>query len=152
MGQAITRATDLIFQARVYLLLDRSVFSKTSSHEMFRCRLARPERFELPTNWFEASYSIQLSYGRVETQVYRLFPPTDKVREQMFEPITVLPIVISLLKSAMSHRRLIYSLPLHVEKAVYPVLLCCGNALGWGFTPRPHVCRAHTPLFSRRKP
>ena len=26
--------------------------------------LARPERFELPTNWFEASYSIQLSYGR----------------------------------------------------------------------------------------
>ena len=28
--------------------------------------LARPERFELPTNWFEASYSIQLSYGRVE--------------------------------------------------------------------------------------
>ena len=27
--------------------------------------MARPERFELPTNWFEASYSIQLSYGRV---------------------------------------------------------------------------------------
>jgi hypothetical protein len=26
----------------------------------------RPERFELPTNWFEASYSIQLSYGRME--------------------------------------------------------------------------------------
>ncbi len=26
--------------------------------------LARPERFELPTDWFEASYSIQLSYGR----------------------------------------------------------------------------------------
>ena len=30
-----------------------------------RNELARPERFELPTNWFEASYSIQLSYGRV---------------------------------------------------------------------------------------
>ena len=29
----------------------------------FSC-MARPERFELPTNWFEASYSIQLSYGR----------------------------------------------------------------------------------------
>jgi hypothetical protein len=28
--------------------------------------MVRPERFELPTNWFEASYSIQLSYGRVE--------------------------------------------------------------------------------------
>jgi hypothetical protein len=27
--------------------------------------LARPERFELPTTWFEAKYSIQLSYGRV---------------------------------------------------------------------------------------
>ena len=27
--------------------------------------MARPERFELPTNWFEANYSIQLSYGRV---------------------------------------------------------------------------------------
>jgi hypothetical protein len=27
--------------------------------------LARPERFELPTPWFEAKYSIQLSYGRI---------------------------------------------------------------------------------------
>ncbi len=27
--------------------------------------LADPERLELPTNWFEASYSIQLSYGSV---------------------------------------------------------------------------------------
>ena len=27
-------------------------------------RLARPERFELPTPWFVARYSIQLSYGR----------------------------------------------------------------------------------------
>ena len=27
--------------------------------------MARPERFELPTTWFEARYSIQLSYGRV---------------------------------------------------------------------------------------
>ncbi len=40
-----------------------------------RCQveeLARPERFELPTNWFEASYSIQLSYGRVIDQLYTL--------------------------------------------------------------------------------
>jgi hypothetical protein len=28
-------------------------------------KMARPERFELPTKWFEATYSIQLSYGRV---------------------------------------------------------------------------------------
>src|SRR3984885_8510081 len=27
-------------------------------------KLARPERFELPTPWFVARYSIQLSYGR----------------------------------------------------------------------------------------
>ena len=27
--------------------------------------LARLERFELPTNWFEASYSIRLSYRRL---------------------------------------------------------------------------------------
>jgi hypothetical protein len=26
--------------------------------------LARPERFELPTSWFVAMRSIQLSYGR----------------------------------------------------------------------------------------
>ena len=26
--------------------------------------VARPERFELPTPWFVARYSIQLSYGR----------------------------------------------------------------------------------------
>ena len=26
--------------------------------------MARPERFELPTTWFVARYSIQLSYGR----------------------------------------------------------------------------------------
>jgi hypothetical protein len=28
--------------------------------------MARPERFELPTYWFEASRSIQLSYGRAK--------------------------------------------------------------------------------------
>jgi hypothetical protein len=28
-------------------------------------KLARPERLELPTTWFEARYSIQLSYGRL---------------------------------------------------------------------------------------
>ena len=28
--------------------------------------MVRPERFELPTLWFEAKGSIQLSYGRVE--------------------------------------------------------------------------------------
>jgi hypothetical protein len=41
----------------------------------FSKKMARPERFELPTNWFEASYSIQLSYGRVEGGLYRILGP-----------------------------------------------------------------------------
>ena len=31
--------------------------------------MARPERFELPTLWFEARCSIQLSYGRTIVSV-----------------------------------------------------------------------------------
>ncbi len=31
--------------------------------------MVRPERFELPTPWFEARYSIQLSYGRASGSV-----------------------------------------------------------------------------------
>jgi hypothetical protein len=30
------------------------------------CRVVRPERFELPTFWFVARRSIQLSYRRIE--------------------------------------------------------------------------------------
>ena len=29
--------------------------------------MARPKRFELLTPWFEAKYSIQLSYGRINS-------------------------------------------------------------------------------------
>ncbi len=39
--------------------------------------MARPERFERPTAWFVARYSIQLSYGRVGgriIQICRDFP------------------------------------------------------------------------------
>ncbi len=32
--------------------------------------MARPEGFEPPTTWFEARYSIQLSYGRAVAEVY----------------------------------------------------------------------------------
>ncbi len=35
--------------------------------------MARPERFELPTAWFVARYSIQLSYGRVFLNERRLY-------------------------------------------------------------------------------
>ena len=34
--------------------------------------MARPERFELPTLWFEARCSIQLSYGRVRPSYQKL--------------------------------------------------------------------------------
>ena len=33
-------------------------------------KMARPERFELPTAWFVARYSIQLSYGRENLQIF----------------------------------------------------------------------------------
>ena len=33
--------------------------------------LARPERFELPTFWFVARHSIQLSYGRAESKTFQ---------------------------------------------------------------------------------
>ena len=41
---------------------------KTKGHLMvaFHGFMARPERFERPTAWFVARYSIQLSYGRGE--------------------------------------------------------------------------------------
>jgi hypothetical protein len=32
--------------------------------------MARPERFELPTLWFVATRSIQLSYGRVKSDIF----------------------------------------------------------------------------------
>ncbi len=32
--------------------------------------MVRPERFELPTPWFVAKYSIQMSYGRTEGANY----------------------------------------------------------------------------------
>ena len=44
--------------------------TNNKTHSRWVLLLARPERFELPTNWFEASYSIQLSYGRVDCGLY----------------------------------------------------------------------------------
>jgi hypothetical protein len=35
-------------------------------------KVVRPERFELPTLWFEARCSIQLSYGRVSWDGFSL--------------------------------------------------------------------------------
>ncbi len=43
--------------------------------------MVRPERFELPTNRFEADYSIQLSYGRLihNYNLYQLYLDTEAV-------------------------------------------------------------------------
>ena len=38
---------------------------RTSNRLIHQVKMARPERFELPTAWFVARYSIQLSYGRM---------------------------------------------------------------------------------------
>ena len=47
--------------------------------------MVRPERFELPTPWFVARYSIQLSYGRVDAGLY-LKIPSGMAEREGFEP------------------------------------------------------------------
>ncbi len=46
--------------------------------------MARPERFELPTSWFVAMRSIQLSYGR--NRSFRSFLSADLAEREGFEP------------------------------------------------------------------
>ena len=50
----------------------------------------RPERFELPTPWFVAKYSIQMSYGRFEEAgLYRKLRATNDLPSQRrIEPIS----------------------------------------------------------------
>jgi hypothetical protein len=48
-----------------------------------RMKLVRPERFELPTAWFVARYSIQLSYGRAI--LIRMAPLCQKTGEKQGE-------------------------------------------------------------------
>ncbi len=50
--------------------------------------MARPERFELPTSWFVATHSIQLSYGRVPRRL-RILPR----QKRRFDPWPVRNIV-----------------------------------------------------------
>ena len=47
------------------LISNQTHQNKKAPHEGVPSYLARPERFELPTAWFVARYSIQLSYGRI---------------------------------------------------------------------------------------
>ena len=48
--------------------------------------LVRPERFERPTPWFVAKYSIQLSYGRLRDELYRRFVQGTMAEREGFEP------------------------------------------------------------------
>ncbi len=50
------------------------IAAKQESHTQ---EVARPERFELPTLWFEARCSIQLSYGRVPRFYHQCSPSAD---------------------------------------------------------------------------
>ena len=45
--------------------------------------VARPERFELPTTWFVARYSIQLSYGRFGEREFSGFRPALSTRRRL---------------------------------------------------------------------
>ncbi len=57
----------VIAKTRVVLITNKSIRKRLCTNKILVCgsNVARPERFELPTTWFEARYSIQLSYGRV---------------------------------------------------------------------------------------
>ena len=48
----------------ILLLTTTTVTAYIKRAPLSPLKLARPERFELPTCWFVASHSIQLSYGR----------------------------------------------------------------------------------------
>jgi hypothetical protein len=55
------------------------------------CEMVRPERFERPTLWFVARYSIQLSYGRTVTThllltAFYCFLPVPLAETEGFEP------------------------------------------------------------------
>ncbi len=52
--------------------------------------MARPERFELPTTWFVARYSIQLSYGRVKVADY-IEVAEEMAEREGFEPSMEFP-------------------------------------------------------------
>ena len=48
----------------------KGLVMKTSNFCDSLKEMVRPERFELPTTWFVARYSIQLSYGRIVQGLY----------------------------------------------------------------------------------
>ena len=53
-------------------------------------KMVRLERFELPTNWFEASYSIQLSYRRLGQAKRRQDTNNSRPRRAAIIPVMIL--------------------------------------------------------------
>jgi hypothetical protein len=62
-------------------MLSPAARSKNAAATNARLSLARPERLELPTLWFEARCSIQLSYGRAEPLYLSIQPASPSWRE-----------------------------------------------------------------------
>src|SRR5437667_10602519 len=63
----------------VCTIVVQSDFPTLQKPSIFLGKMARPERFELPTLWFEARCSIQLSYGRVRRSVATFVAPSHVV-------------------------------------------------------------------------
>ena len=68
--------------------------------------MVRPERFELPTAWFVARYSIQLSYGRAKRVIITICSlrcqPEAVAEREGFEPSMELLTPYSLSRGAPS--------------------------------------------------
>ena len=58
-----------------------SEFERVYGYRLREMEVARPERLELPTLWFEARCSIQLSYGRAKLLYLSIIS-----QEQFFRP------------------------------------------------------------------
>ena len=59
--------------------------------------VVRPERFELPTPWFVAKYSIQMSYGRLRGPDYTEETGEDKIGKHAAAGLPTLRIISSVL-------------------------------------------------------
>ena len=73
-------ATEKEARDLAWSLLQRRGRTDRTTRRISRGHMARPERFELPTTWFVARYSIQLSYGRVKRRDYRGSPARGRAR------------------------------------------------------------------------
>jgi hypothetical protein len=72
--------------------------------------MARPERFELPTTWFVARYSIQLSYGRAGVRTIWGVPVTVNTGDWTPENPAVIGLALAIL--VVSLRWAVYQLEL----------------------------------------